>query len=177
MKLLHLVQTNNVAALENLLTDNPHLDLNRRYSSGWTLLHSARSEGRTEIVRLLLAHGADANAQDVDGWAPLLIVCQRNHADLARLLLEHGAGVNARDKDGNTPLHAACRFVRPDIEMVRLLLAAGADPNAQNSFIQTPLDLLLQFARNHSGLEDIVELFRERAPELVFSAFCVTPMI
>src|SRR6266700_1255295 len=46
-------------------------DVNQRSENNDTLLHLAASNGYEEIAKLLLAHGADLNAQDLQGYTPL----------------------------------------------------------------------------------------------------------
>jgi ankyrin repeat protein len=57
---------------------------------------------RTEVVRLLLAAGADVNARDKAGNTALVLCTQQ--AESARLLLEAGADPNARNNEGKTAL-------------------------------------------------------------------------
>jgi ankyrin repeat protein len=60
-------------------------------------LHAAVSIGRNaEIVRLLLAHGADPNATQVGGFTPLFSVAPANRRDLAEMLVESGARAHHR---------------------------------------------------------------------------------
>lgn len=63
---------------------------------GWTALIEAVILGdggrrHTEIVRLLLAHGADAGIADRDGVTPLAHARQRGYAGIVRLLEQAGA--------------------------------------------------------------------------------------
>ena len=58
-------------------------------------LHSAAATGdpdaRYEIAKLLLEHGADANARQQDDFTPLMAADQSGDERLIRLLEEHGA--------------------------------------------------------------------------------------
>jgi ankyrin repeat protein len=74
---------------------------------------------RPEVVRLLLAAGADVNARDANGDSALLF-CHRN-LELASLLLQAGADPNVRNHDGDSPLQRA-----GSDEMQRLLIRHGA---------------------------------------------------
>ena len=73
----------------------------------------------TEVVQLLIDHGANVNAADDAGFTPLMYIAfdatggeDKKTIHAARLLMEHGADVNARDKDGKTALAHAPRSSR-----------------------------------------------------------------
>jgi ankyrin repeat protein len=100
------------------------------------LLFSSRN-GHTEIVKILLANGANANAKDSDGFTPLMLAALKGYTDLARTLLGNGADVNAKDKDGGTALLRAA--ASGHTEIVKILLANGADVNAKYYNKTTPL--------------------------------------
>jgi ankyrin repeat protein len=46
---------------------------------------------RYELAKLLLEHGADANARQQDDFTPLMEADQHGDARLRSLLVEHGA--------------------------------------------------------------------------------------
>ena len=72
-----------------------------------------------DIVRLLLATGADPNLAQREGVTPLMLA--RRSSLLTRMLLDAGADVHLRDAEGRTALSYA---EHPDV--IRMLLAAGA---------------------------------------------------
>lgn len=49
-----------------------------------TPLMEAASAGHTDIVRLLIAHGADVNAQSSSGNTPLMYACAGGHEEVGR---------------------------------------------------------------------------------------------
>jgi hypothetical protein len=59
------------------------------------------------VVRLLLEHGADINAQSRRGWTPLHAASCYGALEVVRLLLEHGADVEAKTNSGKTALQFA----------------------------------------------------------------------
>ena len=74
-------------------------------------------------------------------------------------------------------LHHTCRCDHPDT--VRRLLEAGADPavtadpEARNDCAgKTSLDVVIGLKEIDPAKEELMELFREYAPEAYFSAFC-----
>jgi ankyrin repeat protein len=81
---------------------------------------SAEGIDRIEVVHMLLAAGANANARDIKGKTPLML-CGQDPAR-ALLLLKAGADPNARDLQGHTAMYYAWGEVR------EVLLANGAQP-------------------------------------------------
>ncbi|MHC4251452.1 MAG: ankyrin repeat domain-containing protein, partial [Planctomycetota bacterium] len=75
-----------------------------------TALGQAAGGGHTEVVKLLLAAGADVNAGDVDGQTPLHHAVSEGCLEDVELLIEAGANVNAKDRNGTTPLYC-CGFI------------------------------------------------------------------
>ena len=51
-------------------------------SEGWTPLHEACNHGHTEVVSLLLGHGAGVNTRGMDGDTPLHDATINNHAQV-----------------------------------------------------------------------------------------------
>jgi ankyrin repeat protein len=107
---------------------------------GWTALHRAVWNGHKEVVRYLLAKGADVNAHEVHyGETPLHMAVWDAYKEIAELLVANGANVDAKDKRwGWQPLHIAAR--RGHQGVVELLIARGADVNARTDDNYTPLD-------------------------------------
>ncbi|XP_047095447.1 E3 ubiquitin-protein ligase KEG-like [Lolium rigidum] len=87
-------------------------------------------EGR-ELVRILLAAGADPTAQDAPHCRTALhTAAMINDAELVKIILEAGVDVNIRNAQNTTPLHVALN--RGANSCVGLLLAAGANCNLQD---------------------------------------------
>ena len=70
---------------------------------GYTPLHEAVNKGHTRVVRLLLLHGANANAKANGLYTPLHIAVSMDNTDCVVELLKHGADITSRDEFGKTP--------------------------------------------------------------------------
>lgn len=96
-------------------------------------LDYAAMNGRAKVADLLIAYGANIDANDnFFGETPLHLAIFANtevpviHLEVARLLIDRGADVNAKDKYGQTPMDYVNRYV-PNAGMLQLLLTeAGA---------------------------------------------------
>jgi len=103
----------------------------------------AADSAQPAVVKLLLEHGANANAactgQWRPRWTPLYFAMTRRDEDsvieVAKLLLDKGADINVRVVDygteGWTPLLAAMR--QEQWKLARFLVERGADVNAQSA--------------------------------------------
>ena len=86
-------------------------------------LLNASYGGYTEVVKLLLDSGVDANVTSEYNQPPLLGASVQGHTEIVKLLLEHGADVNW-EEHGWTPIVYATLY--DQTEVVRLLISAGA---------------------------------------------------
>ncbi len=116
-------------------------------------LDMAASEGKLEVVQLLLAEGADANGKDKHDRTPLMAAAIKGQLETAQLLLAKGADTNARDLDGATALMDAAWGANP--QMVKLLLQKGSEVNATDTDGQTAL----QYAKLSKN-DEIVEVLK-----------------
>jgi len=103
-----------------------------------TPLDLACRKGSTEVVKLLLARGAQLNP-DNKRTPALFWAAGDGHKDCVEILLAHGAEINAKSplRGGSTALHAAAWCGHE--EVVRLLLKRGADFEAKDEAGFTPL--------------------------------------
>jgi ankyrin repeat protein len=95
----------------------------------------------SEIVRLLLAAGANVNVVNRAWHTPLWFAVLNNDPELVKILLIAGACVNLSDKD-DTPLYIASQHGAAEI--VKLLLDAGANADIKvyaDGRYQTLLDI------------------------------------
>ncbi|KAL4866867.1 ankyrin repeat-containing domain protein [Aspergillus spectabilis] len=108
--------------------------------SGFTPLATAVVEGHPEVVKLLLANGADINTRDkLYQLSPIFWAISFEREDIANVLIdEESIDLASRDRYGRTPLHCA---VEHRLHLVlRWLLRKGADANIPDDEGQTPLD-------------------------------------
>jgi ankyrin repeat protein len=75
--------------VRSLLGRYPHLALTPDGRGDQPIHHAARN-GDTEIVRLLIEHGADVNATNTRGHTVLYCAGAHGHLDTVRLLLNEG---------------------------------------------------------------------------------------
>jgi len=144
-------------------------------NTGCTPLYRATQAGDMELIRALLARGANPNINDM-GYTPFLLAAGVSpgagggggapNTALLDLMIQHGADVNTQvtgtrtysmrisyqtpaDKEGTSPLHAAVQAGRT--EMVRYLLANGANPELVDGKGKKPIDLLAPGATAPAG--------------------------
>lgn len=75
--------------------------------SGGTLLATTALMGHTEIVALLLAHGADVNARSKDGGTALHAAAFLGRVETVKLLVDKGADTTLQHKMGGTAIDGA----------------------------------------------------------------------
>jgi ankyrin repeat protein len=96
----------------------------------------ASKADRVNVMPLLIAHGADINADPYRG-TPLIWAAAKNRLAVARWLLDHGAQIGratfggSSHGEGVTALHLAAQSNH--VEMARLLLAYGADLSIEDA--------------------------------------------
>ncbi|XP_069486906.1 ankyrin repeat domain-containing protein 17 isoform X16 [Ambystoma mexicanum] len=108
-------------------------------------------KGHLEMVRFLLAAGADQEHKTDEMHTALMEACMDGHVEVARLLLDSGAQVNMPADSFESPLTlAACGG---HVELAALLIERGANLEEVNDEGYTPL---MEAARE--GHEEMVAL-------------------
>lgn len=98
---------------------------------GWTPLHHAAEWSDEATVSLLLARGANVDAQMTGSLhTPLYIAIDKHRPNIVKLLLDASADRNTVFQGNWTPAHAAAKC--PDYEIMRMLLEKDVDLNVQS---------------------------------------------
>lgn len=118
------------------------------YVNDCSPIHVA-SQGKPEIVQLLLEHKCDVNVKDNRGNLAIHHAAMTGHADIVQTLLDAGSEINAQEKNGWTALHNAAYWCQPKV--VQLLINRGCDVNIQNKDERTALH---EVARSQSTSDD-----------------------
>ncbi len=104
-------------------------ELEKNWHGEELALEEEIAQRHIEVIRLLLAAGADVNARGVTGFSPLMSGVLLCDIRVLEALIEAGADVNARSDEGITALMLAS--LAGKASTVRILIDAGADVNAK----------------------------------------------
>ncbi|XP_059834265.1 ankyrin repeat, SAM and basic leucine zipper domain-containing protein 1 isoform X3 [Hypanus sabinus] len=126
------LSSQNVCLVEQIL--NSGVDVEMRFSLGWTPLMYAASIGNFEICRCLLDRGATANFVK-DQYSVLMAACASTESEekvmkCVELLLSRNANPNTASSSQMTPLMYAAR--QGHTQTVILLMSHGAEVNVQD---------------------------------------------
>lgn len=124
----------------------------------WTLqtpLAIAASKGFSNIVQLLLDHGASTETRDLDGNTPIFESVRRNDEAMVRMFLDHRADLSIFNSRNESPLHYAAESAR----LGELLLKAGSSPSPTDSVGRTPLHMAVECG----NLRAVILLLRSKA--------------
>ena len=100
--------------------------------STWPIVNASWS-GNAKIVSLLLAAGANVNAQNDHGLSGLHWAAEKGYADVARVLIDAKIDIHlVTKKNGNTALITAT--LSGQYEIVEILIKAGSDINYKNYY-------------------------------------------
>ena len=102
-------------------------------ASGWTPLHVAAADGKSDILRYLLCQCPDIEirGKQMNEDTPLSFAAFNGQANTVEILLEFGAYIHTRNKCEHTPIMVAAHEHKVDV--VKTLLEIGANPNDEAS--------------------------------------------
>jgi ankyrin repeat protein len=153
-----------------LITNDANLGANPNgigTSAGETPLHVAASFGNADVIKLLLAHGADVNARErwpqtsPFGISALDIAVKGDSPESVRLLIANGASLETQMDGGVTLFDLWASNGNPAI--ADQLLAAGCDINAKNDEGKTPLDIAITSRQKQPNRQAIQWLLDHKA--------------
>lgn len=165
------------ARLSGVLLQRLHTDGDISLGAGSTPFLRAAKSGDVEVMRLLMAHGADPKAVNKDGANAIMLAAGLGYRDgnaavptrdrgtdeeviaAIALCLEQGLDVNAVNGRGDTALHAA--IVRGSDDVVRFLAAKGVKLDTKNAQGRTALDAAVASRKDRSS---IVAILRALTP-------------
>jgi len=113
----------------------------------------AAATGDVKVMKLLLAHGANALLAAEDGTTPLMAAAgigrtadrskeeEKNALEALKLTVEFGGDVNAANRNGLTAMHGAA-YIGAD-EIIKFLANRGAKLDVSNEFGETPLSIAM----------------------------------
>ncbi len=119
------------------------------------LMHASK-RGHLEVVKILVANGADVNFKTATDRiqyqeTPLILAASWGHAEIAKILIEKGAHVDFRPGKGMTALECAIRFGREKV--VDLLVKAGGIPPPKVEPAVYDIDEFLQLPSKTDALD------------------------
>ena len=107
------------------------------WAEGGTPLHTAARGGHLEVIKFLIANGADVNARRKDGESAVSEAVFNGHIDAARFLIASGANINNVGAEGHTPLHWAA--LHGNVDAATLLMERGAEVTIKDKDGRTPV--------------------------------------
>lgn len=105
-------------------------------------LHLACSQGRLDLVDMLINYGADLHVKDFDGDTPLHDASLSKNPEVVAMLLHAGAQAEMPNEMWYTPLHLAC--ATKCLESVEELLPFTTNSNNRARDGKTPICLAAQ---------------------------------
>eukprot|EP00013_Stygamoeba_regulata_P003847 CAMPEP_0177631926 /NCGR_PEP_ID=MMETSP0447-20121125/2012_1 /TAXON_ID=0 /ORGANISM="Stygamoeba regulata, Strain BSH-02190019" /LENGTH=376 /DNA_ID=CAMNT_0019133447 /DNA_START=9 /DNA_END=1140 /DNA_ORIENTATION=- len=99
-KVLNRASLNDIAGLEKIFIERPAMDMVNVFDyDKRTALHVASAMGHHEMVRFLLANGANVNSADRFGGTPIEDAVRHHHTDIADLLRDAGGHPGVKPVD------------------------------------------------------------------------------
>lgn len=158
--ILEACRCGDLDTVKTILAKNPDF-VNKRDEFGYTPIFAAAQSGHFELVKFLIARGADLNAKTEDGETLLHFLIfgeseEIDYIEIAKFIIEKGADIKIKDDKGRTLLHIAAYFDL-DFDFIKLLIKKGADINARSKDGKTPLHHASFFCGKKELIEFLIE--------------------
>ena len=153
------------AATQVLLAAGANANL-RRFDSGLSPLDRAAKAGRVDVMRTIIGHGVDVNAEDGTGFTATHAATVGDKAAAIDVLAKAGANMDRKTGEhGFTPLHTAAFMSRPAALVA--LSKHGACVGQRDVKKRTPLHYAAAKAGKVGAAEVVDLLLRHGADEKV----------
>jgi ankyrin repeat protein len=138
MDIIEASAKGNFDYVKKILEQNPML-VHIQDDRGWTALHAAAANDRTDVIKILISNHAKINTANKQGYTPLHLAISKCFQAAVSLLLTLGADANKSCIYGASPLYNA--ILNGSELLVKLLLSAGANINQPDNSGLTPLQV------------------------------------
>eukprot|EP00298_Acanthocystis_sp_HF-20_P001066 c11455_g1_i1.p1 GENE.c11455_g1_i1~~c11455_g1_i1.p1 ORF type:complete len:575 (-),score=157.01 c11455_g1_i1:14-1738(-) len=122
----------------SLIDGGANVNFHNSQSGNWTSLHFAANNNHLEIVKVLIARGADVHARHQYGSTPLVFAANNGHLEVVQELLRAKSDADVQNSFGNTPLMSAVKTGK--LEVVKELVKYGCNLELKNLSGKTALD-------------------------------------
>jgi ankyrin repeat protein len=130
---------------------NKLIDVNATYSNGNTLLHLATAGGKSDIVELLIARGADSNTQNNQEQTAFTLAVREKNLDILKQLIRAGVDPDAQNIDTEALLASSNE---KDKEIAKHLSDAKAAKARMDEIMKQPFDLK---AKDWNEIEEFIK--------------------
>lgn len=116
--------------------------VNAKDNYDWTPLHWATHNKRIDLIKVLVAAGADLEARSIDRKPPMYYAVGEKYTlslDIINLLLDYGCDINAIDYKGRNILHWAVYCGQS--KLIGYFIEKGLSINSRDFENRTPLHL------------------------------------
>ena len=122
-----------------LINEAPSVDIEAPILRGDTPLMLAAELGRVNVLRALVAKGANVNVKNEDGYSALEVAIRHGQRAAAVCLINEAPGVDIDARDGHNRTALVLAAAIGDVAVMKALVAKGADVNTREALGLTPL--------------------------------------